>query len=212
MIQKTVLALSLLACIAPRAFCADENTQYPPGWLFVSYDTMGFLIAGPALNLEVRLFEGIALSAQARFPGFSAALPALMKLIVSNATNRSFSLNPLSLDYRVAARFYFPMGNTDRWYVGLSAGQSFWQYDSKDPGADIITVKDDYLFLGGIIGTRWRSSQGFFLELGGVLGLFYVAEEKTWPASNPAQATTVDLGTYRFYPWGTVELSIGWEI
>ena len=195
-LKITILIICLLQSAIISAQTSDE-TDYPFGPVSISFNPLGFVLVGPVLQADIMVAPRISIVPQIRFAGLGALMHAISGF-------DELSLGSMAFGGGVRG-FLGKFNHPGKTYIGCIF-ELGWGKGKDNPGT-FNEARYEFATFAIIphAGYRWRFSSGFFMNLGGSLGIAYTfKDERVYPSYKEYN------GDLNIIPMA--EFSLGWEI
>ena len=162
-------------------------------------DPLGFLQAGPTIELGFRVAPNTLFGIAGRFEGLGVLAQVL----------GSFELSPTTVAVEAMLYQLFPTIGRDRWYVMAAVGYTFGA-SAGDVGTSFEWKSNwSNVEVGAGGGYRWRFPGDFFLDVGALAGAAIGLGGKWYYLSSPSTTYTSSALTTII---GMLQLHLGWEL
>lgn len=176
---------------------SQVENDYSFGPVSISFNPLGFALVGPVIQADIMVAQRISIVPQIRFAGLGALMHSLSDFDELWLGSMAFGVGVRGF----LGKFDHP-GKT---YIGCIF-ELGWGKGKDNPGT-FSEARYEFATFAIIphAGYRWRFSSGFFMNLGGSLGIAYTfKDERVYPSYK------VYDGDLNIIPMA--EYSLGWEI
>jgi hypothetical protein len=191
---KTLISIILMICLAHSSslFCQDNFNQTgsllydnnfitenesETDWpiLSIGINPAGFLMFGPSVHADVKLFGRTCLSVFY----INHSMGMLSEAMVFGDNPRIYGKN--CMGFGAGLRQYFkPNEKMNAWYVGIFSGYSYNEATYHEGPPQECTEKEKDVVFAANFGHRWNLSQRFFLASGIIGGISYSNQDRLY--------------------------------